>query len=213
MRGGTAIPEEARAYIAAHLDDRPRTTVARAAGVSMNTLYRIVRELGGERRMELARRKPGVEEGVRRLYPSHTAAETAAMLGVGKASVLRWAARLGVRHTAETEARIREDSRARLAAARPRIDRKAAATRWRLTRRRDELRVMSGERQRTGFRFAAMPPRSRQAKWYLCVRYGYLEAPSRPFALWYDRETVRTKKEAYFARKYGFEFLEWEENV
>ena len=195
MRGGTAIPEEARAYIAAHLDDRPRTTVARAAGVSMNTLYRIVRELGGERRMELARRKPGVEEGVRRLYPLHTAAETAAMLGVGKAAVLRWAARLGVRHTAETEARIREDSR------------------WRLTRRRDELRVMSGERQRTGFRFAAMPPRSRQAKWYLCVRYGYLEAPSRPFALWYDRETVRTKKEAYFARKYGFEFLEWEENV
>lgn len=208
-----AISEEARAYIAAHLNDRPRTAVARAAGVSIRAVYRVVRELGGETRPELARRKPGVEEGVRRLYPEHTAAEVAAALGVGKSAVLRWAARLGVRHTAGTEARIREENRARLAAARPKIDRKASSARWRLTRRRDELRVMSGERQRTGFRFAAMPGRARQAKWYLCVRYGYLEAPSRPFALWYDRKTARTKREAYFAERYGFEFLEMKENV
>ena len=208
-----AISEEARAYIVAHLNDRPRTAVARAAGVSLRSVYRVVQELGGETRRELSLRKPGVEEGVRRLYPEHTAAETAAMLGVGKATVLRWAARLGVRHTAGTEARIRAENRARLEAARPRIDRKAASARWRLTRRRDELRVMSGERQRTGFRFAAMPPRARQAKWYLCVRYGYLEASSRPFALWYDRETVRTRREAYFAKRYGFEFSELKENV
>lgn len=35
-------------YIRAHANDRPRVKVARDAGVSVSTLYRIVHEAGGE---------------------------------------------------------------------------------------------------------------------------------------------------------------------
>ena len=35
-------------YIRAHVNDRPRVKVARDAGVSLSTVYRIVREAGGE---------------------------------------------------------------------------------------------------------------------------------------------------------------------
>lgn len=41
------VTPQQRAYILAHLNDRPRTAVARAAGVSTATLYRIVRQAGG----------------------------------------------------------------------------------------------------------------------------------------------------------------------
>ena len=56
------VTPQQRAYILAHLNDRPRTAVARAAGVSTATLYRIVRQAGGELLHERATRRPEAEE-------------------------------------------------------------------------------------------------------------------------------------------------------
>lgn len=68
-------------YIKAHMNDRPRTKVARDAGVSMTTLYRIVREAGGEMRYDRARRNPAHVETVRRCYPVMTTREIADKYG------------------------------------------------------------------------------------------------------------------------------------
>ena len=69
------ITQQQRAYIIAHVNDRPRTAVARAAGIGMGALYRIVRENGGELRHDLSTKREGIEETVRRHYPTMTAGE------------------------------------------------------------------------------------------------------------------------------------------
>ena len=50
------ITQQQADYIRAHANDRPRVKVARDAGVSVSTLYRIVHEAGGEMRYEHTRR-------------------------------------------------------------------------------------------------------------------------------------------------------------
>ena len=159
------ISPEQRAYVIAHINDRPRAAVARAAGVSVCTVYRLVREHGGELRHDLATRREGIEETVRRHYHAMTASEISARFGYSKTRVNVWARRLGVRHSPETEERIRREQLAQLAEARERADRKAAHEKWRRRRRMDELRVLGGQPQQTRFRFAAMPVQARQTVW------------------------------------------------
>lgn len=192
-------------YIRAHVNDRPRVKVARDAGVSLGTLYRIVRENGGELRHDLSTKREGIEEAVRRYYPTMTAKEISARFGYSKTRVNMWARRLGVRHSAETEQRIRQDNMARLAEAKKHIDYKAAHDKWRRKRRYDELRVMSGLRPLTKFRMKAMQRKAYQAKWSLCRR-GYMEAEGNPYLLLYDGTTRRSKNESYYTKKYGLKF-------
>lgn len=61
-------------YVLAHINDRPRRKVAEAAGICMSTMYRIVRENGGELRYDLSTRHEGIEDTVRAYYPTMTAA-------------------------------------------------------------------------------------------------------------------------------------------
>ena len=193
-------------YVLAHINDRPRVKVARDAGVSLGTLYRIVREAGGELRHDLSTKREGIEEAVRRYYPTMTAKEISARFGYSKTRVNTWAKRLGVRHTPETEQRIKTESMARLAEARAQMDYKAAHNKWRRKRRYDELRVMSGLRPLTKFRMKAMQRKAYKAKWGLCRRQGYMEAEGNPYLLLYDGTTRRSKNESYYTKKYGLKF-------
>ena len=179
--------------------------MARAAGVSMNTLYRIVREAGGELRHELATRRPAAEDIVRRLYPVMTTAEIAAKYDFRHNRVNKIAHDIGVTHGPEVLRRMAEERNARLTAAHASIDRKAAHRKWRVTRRLDELRVLSGQPQRTRFRFKAMPIRIYKAKWYLCRNYGYRNDPANIHVLLYGTDTRRVR-EAHYEKKYGLTF-------
>lgn len=193
-----------RAYILAHLNDRPRTAVARAAGVSTATLYRIVRQAGGKLLHERATRRPEAEAIVRHLYPTMTAAEIAARHGMAKGTINKIARELGITHSPETLARIEEVALANLGNVPPEA-RARAHRKWRITRRIDELRFLSGQPQQTGHRFAATPQRIYKAKWCLCHKYAYRQDPADPYALLYTPATRRIR-EQHYERRYGLRF-------
>ena len=194
-----------RDYIIAHANDRPRTAVARAAGVSMTTVYSLVRKHGGELRHELATRRPDAEDIVRRLYPVMATAEIAAKYGFRHNLVNKIAQELGVTHGPEVLRRMNEERNARLAAARATTDRKEAQRKRRVTRRMDELRFLSGQPQRTRFTFAALPKRIYKAKWHLCHNHGYAADGSDIYTLRYGNGTRRVR-EAHYEKRYGLTF-------
>ena len=193
-------------YVLAHINDRPRRKVAEAAGLSITTVYLIVREHGGELRHDLSTKREGIEDTVRAYYPTMTAPEICARFGYSKTRVNMWARRLGVKHSAETEERIRQENMARLVEAKKHIDYKAMGERLKRKRRYDELRVMSGLRPLTKFRMRAIQPKAYKAKWSLCRRQGYMEAEGAPYLLLYDDTTRRSKNESYYTKKYGIKF-------
>ena len=193
-------------YIRAHVNDRPRVKVARDAGVSVSTLYRIVHENGGELRHDLSTKREGIEDTVRAYYPTMTAPEICARFGYSKTRVNMWARRLGVKHSAETEERIRQENMARLVEAKKHIDYKAMGERLKRKRRMDELRVLSGLPQRTRFKFAALSTQGRQTVWRMVRKHNYFQMDGEPRTLYYDGDTRRSKNESYYTKKYGLKF-------
>lgn len=203
-------------YVLAHINDRPRVKVAKAAGLSITTVYRIVREHGGELRYDLSTKHEGIEDTVRRYYPDMTAAEISARFGYSKTRVITWAKRLGVRHTPETYERIRQENIARLSEARVNIDYKAMGERWKRRRKADELRMLSGLPQRTRFKFAKLTTQGRQTVWRMVKKRNYFQVDGEPRTLYYDGETRRVHTEARLAKKYGLHFVaaeDYEEQI
>ena len=194
-------------YVLAHINDRPRRKVAEAAGICMSTMYRIVREHGGELRYDLSTRHEGIEDTVRAYYPTMTAPEICARFGYSKTRINMWARRLGIRHSAETEERIRQENMARLAEAKKHIDYKAMGERLKRKRRMDELRVLSGLPQRTRLKFAILSTQGRQTVWRMVRKHNYFQMDGEPRTLYYDGETRRVHTEARLAKKYGLHFV------
>ena len=192
-------------YIRAHVNDRPRVKVARDAGVSLSTVYRIVREAGGEMRYEHTRRNPEHVEIIRRCYPVMTTREIADRYGIGYGRVNKIARELGVRHDPEVQARQERERNARLAAARANTDRAASTAKWKRKRKYDELRAMSGLKPLTKLRLKTMPTKAYKAKWHLCSKRGYIEAEGEPYTLLYDSGT-RRMDESFYTKKYGLKF-------
>lgn len=148
------ITKEQYDYILAHINDRPRRKVAEAAGISMSTMYHIVREHGGELRYDLSTKHEGIEDAVRTYYPTMTAAEISERFGFSRTRITAWARKLGVKHDEECNERIRKLCITKLSSGRDKIDYKAAHEEWEKKRKYDEIRRMSGMRQVTGFRFS-----------------------------------------------------------
>lgn len=201
-------------FVLAHLNDRPRCKVAQAAGISMTAMYRIVRENGGELRYDLSTKHEGIEDTVRRYYPDMTASEISARFGYSKTRINTWAKRLGIRHSPETEERIMKESADRLTEARRNMDHKAAHDKWRRRRKLDEIRIMSGLRQKTRFKFATLSTQGRQTVWRFVRDFNYFTIDGERNTLYYDSETHRTPFEARHEKKYGIRFMPAdEENV
>lgn len=194
-------------YIRAHVNDRPRTKVARDAGVSMTTLYRIVREAGGEMRHDLSRRNSEYWEIVRRCYPAMTTREIADKYGILYGRVNKIARELGVRHSPEVRERMRAENAERVRASRSKIDFAASAAKRKRKRRMDELRVLSGLPQRTRLKFAALSTQGRQTVWRMVRKHNYFQMDGEPRTLYYDGETHRTPFEARHRIKYGIRFM------
>lgn len=109
-----SITPEQRQYILAHLNDRPRTEVARAAGVAMTTVYRIVRANKGTLDYGRSRRNPEWERIVREHYPTMAGHEIERKFGLTRNRANVIARRLGVSHTAETLARLQRENLERI---------------------------------------------------------------------------------------------------
>ena len=196
-------------YIRAHVNDRPRTKVARDAGVSMCTLYRIVREAGGEMRYDRMRRNPEHVEIVRRCYPVMTTREIADKYGILHGRVNKIARELGVRHGPEVVERMRRENAERVKASRANIDFAASTAKRRRRKRYDELRVMSGLKPLTRLRLKTMPCKAYKAKWHLCSKRDYIEDGGDPYLLLYDGSTRRADESRY-TKKYGLKFESYE---
>lgn len=207
-----SITNEQLAYVLAHLNDRPRTAVARAAGISMSCMYKQVRKYGGLRDHHMSRRSPESVRIVRELYPTTPGNEIDRLQGWGKGRANGIARDIGVEHNAETKRRIRECQTNGLRKVKPeRL--KEAGRRLHVLRRIEEMRVMSGQPQQTRIRLKTMPLRCYSAKWHLCRHYGYYECEGEPYTLLYDEKTrrrlntrTRISSEEYYTKTYGLRF-------
>lgn len=202
------ITKEQYDYILAHINDRPRTRVSRDAGVSMATVYKIVRMHGGEMRYDLCRKHNGIEKVVRCYYPTMTAREISEKFGYNYDTVNRWARKLGLKHNKECNERIKLAAIESLKKARSMIDAKSVRENWLKRRKYDELRILSGLKPLTNLRFSKYnTAQQRQTIWRLVNKRNYFQVEGEPFTLYYDGETRRTRYEDRLAKRHRLKFL------
>lgn len=191
-------------YIKEHLNDFPRTDVAKQAGVTINTLYKYIRAWGGES-------KPIISEEhkaeIVRLYPTMTAREISDQLGLTMSSVIWQAKRQGLVHNEETQRRIKDIRYSSLKRYWNEETYAKNGKRHHLLYKREEIRVMSGKPQQTNIKLRKLTQRALTAKTYLRKTHNYFYSKGEPFVLCYDSETKRSKKEEYYADKFGFVFV------
>lgn len=200
------ITAEQKDYIVAHINDRPRTAVAKAAGVSMTMLYRLVRTHGGEMRHDLSRRNPQHVEIVKKYYPTMTGSEIEAKFGILKGRAEKIAKELGIKHTPETIERIRQEKKDRWKGLLNTLDRKAIARKLSIRYKMEYYRKWEGKPQKTKLRLRETSYRIYKAKRHLVTRYGYIETTD-AYTLMYDKDT-RRMNEQYYSDKYGLKFIE-----
>ena len=205
------LTTEQRDYIVAHINDRPRTAVAKSAGVSITTLYRVVRMYGGEMRHDLSRRNPQHVEIVEKYYPTMTGSEIEAKFGILKGRAEKIAHELGIEHTPKTMERIRKKMEVVRREARANIDYKAAGRRHSVCYKMEYYRKWENKPQKTRLRLAETSSKVYKAKWHLVTRYGYIETTD-AYTLMYDKDTRRRMNEKYYTEKYGLKFIEDESN-
>lgn len=166
-----------------------------------------------EAKKKSRRGRPADLEGrelVRQLYPTKTASEIAELTGRSRSFVIRWARKFGLEHDEATKERIRRQAIRNLTKRSnyaPEILKRRKETRKK-TLAREELRAKYGLPRQTRLRLRTMPTKHRKARNHMLAKYGYLYDEETPFCLYYDAETRRAKGEAYFTKKYGFEFKE-----
>ena len=204
------ITAEQKDYIVEHINDRPRTAVAKAAGVSMTMLYRVVRMYGGDMAYERTRRNPQHVEIVKKYYPTMTGSEIEAKFSIRKKRAYKIANELGIKHTPETQERIRKKMEVVRREARANIDYKAAGRRHSVCYKMEYYRKWEGKPQKTKLRLAETSYKVYKAKWNLIKRHGYIETTD-AYTLMYDRNTHRMN-EQYYAGKYKLRFIEDESN-
>ena len=203
-------PKEIEDYVIAHINDRPRTLVAQHCGISMSTVYSIVRANGGELKSELTKKHEGIEDQITRMWPTMSASEIAKELGIGKTSAARWAKKLGLHHTPETIRRLQMKFSLKLDYIKRQMDYNAIHAKRSRSRRIDEWRVMSGLPQRTKFKVRTIPRKVYAAMWNLQHKYNYFFEPGTS-TLYYDSQTDRRPNEQYYIDKYGIKFEQADE--
>lgn len=213
------ISEDAIKYVVEHINDRPRTSVAVSAGISITSLYKIVRKYNGEINHRLSKPQDDIAKKISGLYINHTGRECAEILDIDKSTVARWAQKLGLSHNEETTQRIIKQRNDTLAKCRKNIDFAERARTWKRRRKMDELRVLSGQEQKTHFRIKFIPRRLYQAMYYLSKKYGYTVVNSRNCEMmrpsdWGEEKYYlverhfRTKHKIYF-----FDYVDEERNT
>lgn len=209
---GKRTGENAIRYVLNHINDRPRTIVAKAAGISLSNLYRIIHANGGLVRSTLYGRKSDLVEKLTELYPTHSGVECAKILGVDKSTVSRWAVQLGLKHNEDTEQRIIQQRDSTLQLCRKNIDVAKRARTWKRRRKMDELRVLSGQEQKTKFKIKFLPRRLYLAMYYLSRKYGYKVIDSKHLEMMRPPDWGEEKYyfiERHFGQKHKITFYDY----
>lgn len=199
------LTQEQMDYIKAHINDYPRKEVAKAAGVTLHTLYRYITILGGTKIDN--RLNDETISKISDMYKTMTAREISDLLDIPQSTILGQVKKLGLVHDEETKNRIRKERNKSL---RNYWNKERYAIKGRklhMQYKMDELRVMSGKPQETKLRMRNLSQKALNAKIYLRKSHNYFYSKGEPFVLCYDNETKRSKKEKYYANKFGFTFI------
>lgn len=192
-------------YIKVHINDYPRKEVAKAAGVTLHTLYKYITILGGTK-LDNKLNKETIRK-ISDMYKTMTAREISELLDIPISTILRQVSKFGLEHDEETKNRIRKERNKSL---RNYWNKEKYASKGRklhMQYKMDELRVLSGKPQETRLRMRKLSPKALNAKMYLRKFYNYFYSDGEPFVLCYDAETKRHPKEEYYTRKFGFKFV------
>jgi hypothetical protein len=139
---------------------------------------------------------------VRDMYPTHSSADIAKVLGITVKQVWRIAHRVGAQHTTETRIRIHKES--------PRVQKGVELMKLRI--KNDKFRILSGEKPKYRMYYRTISRKMAKIRSYLVTTYKYFY--DRKFGetvLFYDSETRRNENEQYFINKYHFEFKQADE--
>lgn len=210
------ITKNQERYIVEHINDRPRTKVAQAIGISMTSLYKYIRRHGGKMDYSISRRNPEWERIVRENYATMSGHEIERKFGIPINRANTIAHSLGLSHSEETKARLKEECRQRMRKNRRKLDYKALMAKMKAQRRKDEMRIWEGKKPLHNYKLKSMPTKAYKAKWHLMKNYGYFEVGTDAFTLGYDTDTSRVINRAcehakfnedYYSRRYGLKFV------
>jgi hypothetical protein len=94
-------------YIKVHINDYPRKEVAKAAGVTLHTLYKYITILGGTK-IDNKLSKETISQ-ISVMYQTMTAREISEVLNIPQSTILGQVSKLGLKHNVETINRIRKE--------------------------------------------------------------------------------------------------------
>lgn len=205
---GKKITQKQIDYVLSHFRDCTRKKLAKDAGMSMASLYLILGRyrLNSDKEKE---KKEKEEQQLRKLFPNHESKEIAHILGITASAVRKRAKRLNLKRSDEFIKKGKAKKRETLASNVRKSDKKKRVRTWKLHRRMDEIRFMSGMPQKTKFRMKVYPKKTYTAMYYLCRTYGYEFSDSDYFELIrpepYNKERF-AKVEEYHSNKYKIKF-------
>lgn len=204
--GRNRITQEQENYIKTHLDEYPRSEMAKKLGITTHCLYKYINIYGGK--VKKYDKYDVLREKIKKMYPTMTAKEIAVELNMSTSSIQYQATKLGLTHNKETQERLDKQRNTLLRKSWNAEKYAKAGKRMHLLYKREELLVLSGLAQHTRLHIRQLYPKALNAKMYLRKNYNYFYSKGEPFVLCYDKETRRHPKEQYYSEKFGFEFVE-----
>lgn len=144
------------------------------------------------------------------MYPTMSASEIAAVIGICRETINIWAKNAGVKHTEEANKRLREKA-FNIAASAIKANRKAVYKKLSCSRkhifRMENFRVMNGMKQKTKLKIRTVPVRVSSAMSHVARYYNYFYEELCDLTLYYDEATRRSAKmERLYAERYGLKF-------
>ena len=200
------LTQKTKEYIRAHLDEQPRTQMAKKLGIKVSTLYKYIHLYGGS--IKTQEQFNDLRAKIIAMFPTMTAREIAKELGVTISQVQCQATKLGLKHDKATAARINSERNSVLRNYWNADKYAKHGKRLHLLRKRDELLVMSGMQQNTKLHIRKLSAKALNAKMYLRKRYNYFYSKGEPLVLCFDKETRRCKREQHYIDSFGFQFIE-----
>lgn len=189
------ITEEQRRYVLEHQNERPYTKVAKDAGISIRTLYSVLRKQDRSTLRKKERWSMQKEKAARvvpELYAAMSEREIEKEYGIDRHFIRQVAKRLGLKHSQETISRLR----------------KKGGLKTQQVWKADRTRYLSGQPQLTKFRIAKYSHKLRLVVNRLIRVYNYFtdEEVGGLYTLYYDEDTKRTPNEHTFSKRYGLKF-------
>lgn len=199
-------------FILTHKDTLTAAELAAGAGITTGTLFRRLHRLCPGHVGRLAAVHKWRRDTVREAWPHMSAREIEEKYGINRRTAANIARRCGWSHDPATAARLLRKKSLNLSHHMGAERERKRTARFRLTRRMEELRVLSGMPQRTKFRFASAPRRVHAARHRLAARFRLLQDCGDAYTLIITPASLPVTRwgkpaEDWYARRYGFRFI------